>query len=287
MPLAAPPPAARGLAAPGAGAPVSLLMLTVLLLLCALPFAAHQLGLAGLGSEQAYRKAILRWALRPEVAFGEWWRLLSAGLVHAPLLSWPDSLHVGSNALFLLLLGPLLERQLGKARFAVSVLLCLLGGNLLSLAWGDELPGSLGASGALFGLIGVLAGLVLPHRGWIEAAEFRAYRGFFLLFLGLQLLSWFLLEPWTSVRLGHAGHLGGFLTGVGLGWAFAPSVLARPGQRSRRWVWVALFWGAPLLAFAGHRIWRYRQLFDAPPAHFDDYHRIEQAQREPCGGRPC
>jgi membrane associated rhomboid family serine protease len=85
----------------------------------------------------------------PKVAAGEWWRLITAGFLHSGVL------HVGLNMVALYVFGPPLERVLGRLRFAVLYLTCLLAGSLGVLLLS---PSSLtvGASGAIFGLLGAI-----------------------------------------------------------------------------------------------------------------------------------
>ncbi len=263
-------------------APVSAGLLAVNLALCLVPWGCHRLGACGLADPDAYSAWLLRWALRPEVAFGEWWRLVTSGFVHAPLLAPVDALHIGMNAVFLGLLGPILERQLGAGRFLAGYLLCLLGGCLLSLGCGDELPGSLGASGALFGLIGILCGLVLPHRDALDRELYRAYAAFFAVFFALTLVSAALLEPLAGVQFAHAGHLGGLAVGAVLGAAYAPRLLGLRRKPAPRWLLVACVLVA-LVGVASLRVARYHRVFDERPRNFEDFWRVEETPA-PTGG---
>jgi membrane associated rhomboid family serine protease len=85
----------------------------------------------------------------PKVAGGEWWRVISSGFLHSGVL------HVGLNMVALYVFGPALERALGRLRFAALYFTCLLAGSLGVLLLS---PGSLtvGASGAIFGLLGAI-----------------------------------------------------------------------------------------------------------------------------------
>jgi membrane associated rhomboid family serine protease len=79
----------------------------------------------------------------------EWWRLVTAAFLHTGLL------HVGLNMAGLFVFGPPLERTLGRLRFSGLYLASLLAGSLGALALS---PNSLtvGASGAIFGLLGAI-----------------------------------------------------------------------------------------------------------------------------------
>ncbi|MEU9076763.1 rhomboid family intramembrane serine protease [Kitasatospora sp. NPDC004745] len=96
----------------------------------------------------------------------QWYRLLTAAFLH---LQW---WHVGLNMLVLLRLGPELEEALGRLRFLALYLLSGLGGSALAfLVSGDGLR-TVGASGAIFGLIGATVVMRLRDRGplaWVVA----------------------------------------------------------------------------------------------------------------------
>ena len=79
-----------------------------------------------------------------------------------------DIYHLGSNMLVLVILGDLLEVRLGSIRFVIAYLATGAAGNLATIVmygfWGWTAV-SAGASGAVFGLVGVLACLVFRNRG--------------------------------------------------------------------------------------------------------------------------
>jgi membrane associated rhomboid family serine protease len=81
---------------------------------------------------------------------GEWYRLLTSIFLHGSIL------HLLFNMYVLVALGPTLERVLGHLRFLVLFLLSGLGGAALSYALSSPMTVSVGASGAIFGLMGAL-----------------------------------------------------------------------------------------------------------------------------------
>ena len=81
------------------------------------------------------------------IAQGEWWRLLTSTLLHGSIL------HLLFNMYALYWLGPQLERSLGHVRFAALNILSALGGSVASYWFSDLRTVSVGASGAIFGLI--------------------------------------------------------------------------------------------------------------------------------------
>jgi membrane associated rhomboid family serine protease len=80
----------------------------------------------------------------------EWWRLITSAFLHG---GW---LHIAFNMYVLYALGPSLERLLGHSRYLVLYLMAALGGAVCSYAFSDVMTVSVGASGAIFGLMGAL-----------------------------------------------------------------------------------------------------------------------------------
>jgi membrane associated rhomboid family serine protease len=87
----------------------------------------------------------------PSIAIdNEWWRLITSAFLHG---GW---LHIAFNMYVLYSLGPSLERLLGHSRYLVLYLMAALGGAVCSYAFSDVMTVSVGASGAIFGLMGAL-----------------------------------------------------------------------------------------------------------------------------------
>lgn len=128
------------------------------------------------------------------VADGEWYRLVTGAFLHSGLL------HLGFNMYLLWLLGQSLEPALGRARFLLLYFASLLGG-----AFGVMLLSptamTVGASGAVFGLMGAM--VVLQYR-----AGQNPWRSGIL---GLVLLNLAITFMVPGISIG--GHLGGLLVG--------------------------------------------------------------------------
>ena len=110
------------------------------------------LGLAAGGSGGLVRGGsllVLGGLSGPRVAAGEWWRIFSSGFLHSGLL------HLALNMAALFVFGGPLERAVGRLRFAALYLASLVAGSLGALLVS---PGALtvGASGAVFGLLGAI-----------------------------------------------------------------------------------------------------------------------------------
>ena len=143
------------------------------------------------------------------VAAGEWWRILTAGFLHAGLI------HLGLNMAALAIFGPPLERALGRFRFAALYLASLVAGSLGVLLVSPSAL-TVGASGAIFGLMGAIiagqraAGIDLRSSGMLGLLVVNLVFSF--------------LVPGISIG-GHLGGLaGGFVTGSLL---FSRSLRAR------------------------------------------------------------
>lgn len=136
------------------------------------------------------------WALYgPAVAGGEWYRLVTGGFLHGGLL------HLGMNMFLLWLLGQVLEPALGRVQFAVLYVVSLLGGSLGVMLLDPRAP-TIGASGAVFGLMGAMVVLNL------RAGQNPFQNGIGTLVV-INLALTFIL-PGISV----GGHVGGLLAGA-------------------------------------------------------------------------
>ncbi|MGB0872808.1 MAG: rhomboid family intramembrane serine protease [Solirubrobacterales bacterium] len=130
----------------------------------------------------------------PQVANGEWWRIVSSGFLHLSIL------HVGMNMLLLYLLGNLLEPAIGTLRFVVIYFTSLVAGSLGSLIVEPSVSAA-GASGAVFGLMG--AALVASRSRGLN--PFESGIG------GLIILN--LIITFAVPGIAKGGHLGGLVGG--------------------------------------------------------------------------
>jgi membrane associated rhomboid family serine protease len=165
--------------------------------------SAALLGLGRLAPDHTTGLVQLGAIVPPFVRDGEWWRLLTTTFLHGSLLSGL------LGGLVLLSLGTLLEKLLGSARFLCLYLLSGLGGGLLTLFWprGSLVLISVGASGALCGLLGAGAVLAVDPGGLPSAEALRLRK---IALGGLVTTAVLTLLP-TVDRL---THLGGVLTGA-------------------------------------------------------------------------
>lgn len=131
----------------------------------------------------------------------EYGRILLAIFLHA------GSDHLFNNMLILFFLGAMIEKEVGHIRFGLFYFLSGIGGNVLSLAmkvYNNDPAASLGASGAVFGLDGVLLAMVVfSDRKMESVTPARA-----VLMIALSLYSGF-----TGGSVDNAAHVGGLIVG--------------------------------------------------------------------------
>lgn len=151
----------------------------------------------------------------PIVAAGEWWRILTSGFLHANVM------HLLFNMFALYVLAGMLEPALGRLRFGVVYATSLLTGSFgVLLLSPDQL--TVGASGAVFGLMGAL---VIAQRA----------KGVDIWSSGIgTVLLLNLLITFAVPRISIGGHLGGLVGGLIAGW-----ILLDAGPKAFRQPWAA------------------------------------------------
>ena len=161
----------------------------------------------------------------------EWYRLVTAMFLHGGLI------HIGFNMMVLLDIGPMVEEVYGSARYLFLYLVMGIAGYLLSAFAGHF---SVGASGAILGIIGLLIAIT-TKRGGMQMKELRS-----------RLISWvvtifalgFLVG---GLRTDNWAHFGGLAAGFLLGKVFADR-LPEPGrERTQAY---ALGWIAGIVLIA-------------------------------------
>jgi membrane associated rhomboid family serine protease len=129
----------------------------------------------------------------------QYYRLLTYGFLHDGIL------HIAFNMWFLFILGPMLETAIGRVNFVVVYIVSLLAGSFGALLL-TPLDPTVGASGALFGVLGAL--MVVGY-----------YRGISIWQSGLALtLIINIVFSLTLAGISIGGHLGGFVGGAICGW---------------------------------------------------------------------
>jgi rhomboid protease GluP len=139
------------------------------------------------------------------VSRGAWWRLVTCMFIHIGIF------HVACNMWALWVVGPLVERLVGNLGFAVLYLVSGMVGSLASAWWKAEVV-SAGASGAVFGVSGMLLCVVVIRHESIPRPVLHALRNAVLTFLGFNLL-----YGWSREGIDMAAHLGGLAGGFACG----------------------------------------------------------------------
>jgi membrane associated rhomboid family serine protease len=131
------------------------------------------------------------------VADGAWWQLLTSAFTHVEV--W----HVAMNMFALFIFGPALEGIVGRARFLAVYLVAAVGGSVGVMLLSSPDGSTVGASGALFGLLGAL--LVVARKARLNSQALLQN-----LMLGVAITVYGLLVGGISWQ----GHLGGFVAGA-------------------------------------------------------------------------
>jgi rhomboid protease GluP len=148
---------------------------------------------------------------------GQWWRIFTAMFVHAGIL------HLATNMWCLWNLGLLGEPLIGPIGVLAAYVFSGAAGNLLSIgvsmvmtdAYRTGGPPGVGASGAVFGLAGVLIVLLRSPRLPIPAKELSGLRRYVMYFAVINFVIGFgSLAVGSAVKIDNMAHLGGFLGGI-------------------------------------------------------------------------
>ena len=139
------------------------------------------------------------------VGKGQFWRLLACAFLHANLL------HIGMNLYVLKSMGDLAERLFGSLAYLGVYLVSAIGGSLLSLAWtlSANHNYSVGASGAVFGVMGGMLGFAVSRRNSVPMDVYRSMLRSAALFTVVNLAFGFMLRV-----VDNGAHVGGLVGGL-------------------------------------------------------------------------
>jgi membrane associated rhomboid family serine protease len=198
----------------GGGAPVTFALLAIYVAV----FVIERL------LERSMPLTLLGAQINELVVDGQWWRVLTATMLHAGIA------HLAFNGYALYVLGPQLERGVGSAAFAALYVASGIAGGVAFLV-GVPSGVAVGASGAIFGLFGAYLAAAWVNR---DSAAGRA---------GLSQLGTLLLInlalPLFIPGIAWQAHVGGLVTGFGIGLWWATS-RRRNGRGFRGWHMVAV-----------------------------------------------
>ena len=180
---------------------------------------------------------------------GEWWRLFTSMWLHGGLI------HVAANMYGLWGFGRITERIYGRGRYLVLYLVTGLASSLASVAWHSEPTVSVGASGAIFGVVGALVWpfyrkrLQLPHA--VMSAMLRN--------IGTVIVINLIIGASIPV-IDNAAHVGGLIAGLLLGAVFVELAVKGADQESTLWKVAAVSAIVLFTGFTATRQLRYPEL---------------------------
>jgi rhomboid protease GluP len=159
----------------------------------------------------------------------EWWRLVTAMFLHGGLI------HIGFNMMALMQLGPAMEELYGSARYLFFYVVTGAFGFLVSAGMGNH---SLGASGAILGLVGLMLAVTTKRGGaYMHELRSRLISSVVILFvLGFM-----------GMGMDNYAHGAGLAAGFGLGKLFADR---QPMNSRERQIAYALGWLAGIVVIA-------------------------------------
>jgi rhomboid protease GluP len=160
----------------------------------------------------------------------EWWRLVTAMFLHGGLI------HIGFNMMALMQFGPALEELYGTARY---LFLYVVTGALGFLASSFTGHFSVGASGALLGLIGAMIAIT-TKRGGSFMRDLRSR-----LISTVAIL--FVIGFWRGMGIDNSAHIGGFAVGFVMGKIYEDRQPMNPSEQKRAH---ALGWLAGIIILA-------------------------------------
>lgn len=155
-------------------------------------------------TQSDFGRSILMWGVGDNllIHYGEYWRLLTPIFLHGGLR------HTLFNSFSLVIFGPALEQMLGRIRFILVYLLTGLIGNLATFWLGPEFYTHLGASGAVFGLLGLYMYMVMMRRDLIDGGN--AQIAVIITIIGLVMT---FIRPGINMYAHIFGLFGGIILG--------------------------------------------------------------------------
>jgi len=170
------------------------------------------MAVAGVSALDPSGEALLPWGANfgPRTLSGEPWRLLTSTFLHFGVI------HLAMNMWCLWALGTLAEPLLGGGAFLLLYLLSGLGGSVLSMLV-HPMVISAGASGAVFGVAGALIPLL-----WLRGDGPKLSGPGNALGSVIGFVAYNLVYSLTRPNVDMAGHIGGLVVGLVLGFLFEP-----------------------------------------------------------------
>lgn len=155
--------------------------------------------LSGEFGQMLFEQGAMEW--RSILLDGQYYRLITCVFLHAGVS------HLFGNMLFLFLIGPYLERVVGKVKYMLLYFGSGLGSSIISVLYyryEDASVLSVGASGTLFGIVGALLYVLIRNRGRLEELSWKS---FLIMIIGSISVGFF------TVGVDNAAHIGGLIVG--------------------------------------------------------------------------
>lgn len=180
---------------------------------------------AGISAFKPLPSELLAWGANSAASVVEdrqYWRLLTAAFLHGGFL------HLALNMLGLWEAGRQLNRLHGNFQFLLIYLASALTGSALSLHFSAQQSVAVGASGAVFGVLGALLVAMYQHRGQIPGVTSKnvmTSQGVFLAYA--------LVQGFSKQGIDNAAHVGGLIAGCVLAWVLTEKIaaVATPARR--------------------------------------------------------
>lgn len=173
---------------------------------------------AGISAFKPLPSELLAWGANSAASVVEdrqYWRLLTAAFLHGGFL------HLALNMLGLWEAGKQLNRLHGNFQFLLIYLASALTGSALSLHYSAQQSVAVGASGAVFGVLGALLVAMYQHRGQIPGLTSKnvmTSQGVFLAYA--------LAQGFSKQGIDNAAHVGGLIAGCVLAWVLTEKIAA-------------------------------------------------------------
>ena len=172
---------------------------------------------SGVGAVEPDAASLVAWGADygPLTLHGQAWRIFTSTFLHAGFM------HLACNMIGIFFWAPLVERLYGNGTFLLLYLFAGATGSLASLLFHPQ-GVSVGASGALLGLVGALASYIMLHKGSLHYAVSQR------IWYSLGPVVFYSLQEGRSGEINVAAHVGGLLGGMVLG-----AIVARPIAANR------------------------------------------------------
>ena len=169
-------------------------------------------------------ETVLEWGANfgPLVLMGQFWRVWTSNYIHGGIV------HLAVNMWSLWQVGRLAERIFGGAAYFAMYTACGIAASLASVFW-NPLRASVGASGALFGILGALIAVLALGRLPFPP---QARKGLLQNLLVVSFIN--LVYGAQAAKIDNSAHVGGLIAGLALGALLSPLISAPPEQRQGR-----------------------------------------------------